>query len=247
MNDEMKEGAVCGLDGFLTPSTFISQRETKPESVVHDLMIVSDIICPWCYVAKRHLDQAFELSCLKAKFKVTWQPYELNPSMPKEGMDRREYRTKKFGSLEHSQTLDAQVAEAGRRAGITFHHDLIARTPNTFQAHRLIWLGKKEGVQDAVVEALFRAYFTEGRDVGDNSVLVALAGEAGLAGERVNIFLKGTEATDEVRLEERVAVDGGISGVPTFIFNGVPLFSGALKPELIAARLHEAALAHVKG
>jgi predicted DsbA family dithiol-disulfide isomerase len=120
------------------------------------------------------------------------------------------------------------------------------RTPNTFQAHRLIWLAGKEGKQVEVVEALFRAYFTEGRDVGDTSVLIALAAEAGLDEERSKAFLKGTDGTDEVRHEEQAMLAAGISGVPTFILNGEPLSSGALKPELIAARLSEAVLTHAK-
>ena len=97
------------------------------------------------------------------------------------------------------------MAEAGERAGITFRHDLMARTPNTFQVHRLIWLAGEKGVQDAVVEALFRAYFTEGRDVGDNSVLIAIATEAGLDKERTKAFLEGNDGSDEVRLEEQAA------------------------------------------
>jgi predicted DsbA family dithiol-disulfide isomerase len=168
MNDAIDEGAVCGFDGCSTSPAAAPNKNTQEEArPVHDLAIVSDVICPWCFVAKRNLDKALELTGPDLQVKITWRPYELNPRMPKEGMDRREYRSKKFGSWEHSQTLDAQVAEAGARAGITFHHELMARTPNTFQAHRLIWLAGEEGVQDAVVEALFRAYFTEGRDVGD--------------------------------------------------------------------------------
>jgi predicted DsbA family dithiol-disulfide isomerase len=177
---------------------------------------------------------------------ITWRPFELNPEMPEEGMSRREYRSKKFGSWEHSQSLDAQVAAAARLAGLTIRHDLMARTPNTFNAHRLIWLAQKEGAQGAVVESLFRAYFTEGRDVGDTSVLIDIAKEAGIAEERARAFLESAEGTDEVRREMQKAIDSGISGVPTFIFDGEALFSGALKPAMMAERLRAAAVAHAK-
>jgi predicted DsbA family dithiol-disulfide isomerase len=247
MQNASEEGAMCGIDGCSTSPVAVPQKNVQAQArLVHDLTIVSDVICPWCFVAKENLDKALELAGPELQVKITWRPYELNPQMPRQGMDRREYRSKKFGSWEHSQALDAQVAEAGERAGITFRHDLMARTPNTFQAHRLIWLAGEKGVQGAVVEALFRAYFTEGCDVGDNSVLIAIAIEAGLDQERTKAFLEGNDGSDEVRLEEQAAMAAGISGVPTFILNGEPLFSGALKPELIVARLHDAALAHAK-
>lgn len=248
MNDLIEEIVVCGIDGCSPSPITAAQRniQTAGKILAHDLMIVSDVICPWCFVGKKNLDKALQLAGPNLHIKITWLPFELNPAMPKEGMDRREYRSRKFGSWEHSLALDAQVAEAGARAGISFRHDLMARTPNTFQAHRLIWLAGEEGKQDEVVEALFRAYFTEGRDVGDASVLIALATEAGLDEERSKAFLKGTDGTDEVRHEEQDLMATGISGVPTFILNGEPLSSGALKPELIAARLSEAVLAHAK-
>ncbi len=222
MNDFVENGAVCGIDGcsaFPTPAPLHQNPDTPPDSL-HDLTIVSDVICPWCFVAKRNLDQALAIAGPDFKVKITWQPYELNPGMPQDGMDRRDYRSRKFGSWKYSQALDAQVAEAGQRAGLTFRHDLMKRTPNTFQAHRLIWLAEKEGVQDKMVESLFRAYFTEGRDVGDLSVLVDLAVEAGITEDRARAFLQS--------------------------FDGETLFSGAVKPALLAARLREAAASHGK-
>jgi len=161
-------------------------------------------------------------------------------------MNRREYRSRKFGSWEQSQALDAQVAFAGKLAGITFHHDLMERTPNSFNAHRLIWLAGEEGAQDAIVEALFRAYFVEGRDVGDTKVLAGIAKQAGLSDTVVAAFIEGTAGTDEVRLEAERAKMSGISGVPTFILDGEELLSGAMKPELMVARLREAATAHAR-
>jgi predicted DsbA family dithiol-disulfide isomerase len=249
MNDLIEEGAVCGVNGCSTsPITAIVPKAADTDArPVHDLTIVSDVICPWCFVAKKNLEKALELTGNDLAIKITWRPFELNPGMPKEGLNRREYRSKKFGSWEQSQHLDAQVASAGKLAGITFHHDLIERTPNTFNAHRLIWLAGEEGVQNAVVEALFRAYFVEGRDVGDTKVLAEIAKQAALSDTVVAAFLKGTVGTDEVRLEAETAKMGGISGVPTFILDGEELFSGAMKPEHMAARLREAVAVHAKG
>jgi predicted DsbA family dithiol-disulfide isomerase len=248
MNNGIEEGAVCGPDGCSTGPVTDAAPKTSDKEVgsVHDLTIVSDVICPWCYVAKKNLEKALELAGTGFAVKITWRPFELNPGMPKEGLNRREYRSRKFGSWEHSQHLDARVASAGKLAGITFRHDLIERTPNTFNAHRLISLAGREGVQDAVVEALFRAYFVEGRDVGDTKVLVDIAKHAGLSDSVVAAFLEGSAGTEEVRLEAETAKMRGISGVPTFILDGEDLFSGAMKPEHMAPRLLEAAAAHAR-
>ena len=137
-----------------------------------------------------------------------WKPFELNPDMRVEGMDRFAYRSRKFGSWEYSQRLDAQVTAAAAQAGLTMRHDLIKRTPNTFNAHRLIWLAEQEGVQDAVVEGLFSAYFVEGRDVGDKGVLADLAA-AGIDRARASVFLAGTEGADEVAEAEAASKRSG--------------------------------------
>lgn len=120
--------------------------------------VISDAICPWCWIAKRRLDSAIAAIAPDVK---------LNPEMPKGGVDRRAYRSAKFGSWQHSRALDAQVAAAGRLEGLVFNHDKMERTPNTVDAHRLILLAGQQGKQDVVVEGLFAAYFDEGRDVGD--------------------------------------------------------------------------------
>src|ERR1051325_2767537 len=123
--------------------------------------VYSDVICPWCFVGKRRMGKGLAGRAAT----VRWHPFELNPGMPAEGVERRAYRIKKFGSWERSLELDVQVAEAGRGEGIAFNFDRMARTPNTFDAHRIIWLAGERGVQNAVVDALFRAYFTDGRNL----------------------------------------------------------------------------------
>jgi predicted DsbA family dithiol-disulfide isomerase len=200
---------------------------TQPQQQ-HELNIVSDVICPWCYIAKKQLAQAFEATGLASHFNFTWRPFELNPDMPIEGVDRVTYRTQKFGSWERSLALDADVAAAGKRVGITFRHDLMKRTPNSFQAHRLILMAGHDGVQNAVVDALFHAYFIEGRDVGKTSTLVEIATQAGLDQDRVLKFLQSNVGADEIRNQEQSAMNAEISGVPTFILDGEVILSGAV-------------------
>ena len=126
--------------------------------------VISDVICPWCYIGKRRLEKAVIAVAGRHEVRVRWHPFQLNPQMPRGGMDRRAYRTAKFGSWEQSQALDAQVAAVGAAEGLVFAFDKMKRTPFTLDAHRLIRLGGQEGIQDVVVEAMFLAYFTEGRD-----------------------------------------------------------------------------------
>jgi predicted DsbA family dithiol-disulfide isomerase len=198
--------------------------------------IVSDAICPWCYIGKRQLEQA--LAILEAEgmtFSVHWNPFQLNPDMPKQGRDRASYRAEKFGSAAKSAELDQRITEAGAAVGLGFRTDLITRTPNTIDAHRLIWLAESHGVQDAAMEAVFRAYFIEGRDIGDPAVLAACGAEAGL--RDVAAFLDSGLADDEMRAADQAARDAGVSGVPSFFLDGHALFSGAMPAATIAGAL----------
>jgi predicted DsbA family dithiol-disulfide isomerase len=203
--------------------------------------VISDAICPWCWVAKRRLESVIAALAPDITTTVTWRPFELNPEMPKAGVDRRAYRSAKFGSWQRSQALDAQVAAAGRSDGLAFNHDKMERTPNTIDAHRLIWLAGQQGQQDAVVEGLFAAYFKEGRDVGDQAVLADVGASAGLDHARILAMLASHEGLAEVRSELRRAVSLGVSGVPTVLLDGVRLFSSAIRAELMEAKLREAA------
>ena len=232
-NDE--DALICGTDGCAIPATV--PGGAMAATTAAELSVVSDAICPWCYVGKRRLEQAFALMNGAPRPRVTWRPFELNPQMPKAGIERREYRMRKFGSWERSLQLDAQLTEVGKSVGIAFRYDLMKRTPNTFDAHRLIWLAGQLGVQDAIVEALFRGYFSEGRDIGDAGVLTDLAAEAGVDRARTEALLSGTEGSAEVAAEEEVAMRAALSGVPTFVLDGRVLFSGAQSPELIARAL----------
>jgi predicted DsbA family dithiol-disulfide isomerase len=205
------------------------------------LDIVSDAICPWCYIGKRQLERAQPMLAQEGlRFSVHWNPFQLNPDMPREGVDRRAYRTAKFGSWERSQELDARVAEAASGVGLTFRLDRLQRTPNTVDAHRLVWLAGEEGVQDAVMEAVFRAYFTEGGDLGDRQLLADCAAAGGMRRDAVVGFLAGEELDLEVRDADRMAREAGVNGVPSFFLDGYGLFSGALPAEQIAAALSRA-------
>jgi predicted DsbA family dithiol-disulfide isomerase len=198
--------------------------------------VVSDVVCPWCFIGKRRLEKALALLGRPAA-QVRWKAFQLNPDAPKEGMNRQAYRTRKFGSLAYSQQLEARVADAGREDGIDFHFDRIERTPNTFDAHRLIWLAAREGVQNETVENLFRAYFIEAEDVGSPSVLTRIGTESGLDKGSVEELLSGDLGASEIVADELQARTQGVSGVPTFFVDGVPVASGAQKPELLASVL----------
>lgn len=201
--------------------------------------VISDVICPWCYIGKRRLEKA--IARHGGSVTVHWLPFQLNPSMPKEGISRREYRTGKFGSWERSQELDARVAAEGKAEGIDFAFDQIERTPNTLDAHRLIWLAEKEGVQDAVVERLFRAYFIDGRDISNRLELIDVVAEAGLAREKADAVLNSDEGMAAIREAEERSRRFQVDGVPFFIVNDKITLSGAQQPETFLEAFKQAA------
>lgn len=197
--------------------------------------VISDGICPWCFVGKRRLEKALKAVEGQYKTHITWRPFQLNPNMPKEGMERKAYRTAKFGSWEKSQALDAQVVAVGVTEGISFAFDRIQRTPNTFDSHRLIWLAQRKGIQDAVIEALFRSYFTQGLDISDRRILIDIASTEGLPSLEVEHFLESNSGIAEVQQEEAAVHQLGINGVPFFIINKKYRISGAQSGDLVAA------------
>ncbi len=201
--------------------------------------IYSDVICPWCYVGKRRLERALTLMGDELGARVTWRPFQLNPTMPVEGKDRTEYLEGKFGDLDAFKILEDRVVEAGKGEGITFAFDKIDRTPNTFLAHRLIWYARQRGLQDAVVDALFKGYFEEGVEIGRAAPLAELAGHAGLNAEQ---FLESEKGVTEVKAEEAEGHRLGIRGIPYFVFDDVYAISGAQPPEQFVAALRAVAL-----
>ncbi len=147
---------------------------------MNSIAIYSDLICPWCYIGKRRMEEALQQLPAATQVSRSWHPFQLNPEMPREGLNRKMYRSKKFGSWERSRAMDAQVTAAGKSVGIEFRYDLQTHTPNTFDSHRLVWLAGTSGVQDAVVEALFRAYFCEGSAVREEEQRARMLGISGV-------------------------------------------------------------------
>jgi predicted DsbA family dithiol-disulfide isomerase len=241
MDDHSQAGMVCGPDGCEIPATDARLPEARlPEatSVGTRIDIVSDVICPWCYVGKRQLEKALAtLADEGLHFQIHWNPFQLNPDMPKEGRDRASYRAWKFGSAEKAAALDQRIVEAAAGVGLAFRTDLMTRTPNTIDAHRLVWFAGQHGVQDAVMETLFKAYFTEGRDIGDHAILADCAAQAGMDRQAVQDFLATDLADAEMRAADQAAREAGVSGVPSFFLDGYGLFSGAMPAETIASAL----------
>ena len=197
--------------------------------------VASDVICPWCYIGKRRLEKAIAELGGDFPVDIRWLPFQLNPDMPAGGVPRAEYRKSKFGSIERGRELDARVAAEGRKEGIDFAFDRMQRTPNTVRAHQLIELAQREGAGAAVVDALFRAYFEEAQDLGDEAVLAAIAARSGVKG-----WPQASDAAKVAAMEEEVR-DLGISAVPTFILDRKLGVSGAQPPEALAAAMREAA------
>jgi predicted DsbA family dithiol-disulfide isomerase len=185
--------------------------------------IYSDVICPWCYVGKRRLEGALS-QVATIRTQVTWRPFQLNPSMPSEGMDRTGYLEAKFGSVDSFRRLEEQVAAAGASEQISFAFEKVHTTPNTFLAHRLIWFAGQHRRQDAIVEALFKRYFEEGADIGSASVLTDIGASAGLDAVK---FLSSEQGVAEVKEEEMAAHRLGIRAVPHFVLNNTYGISGA--------------------
>lgn len=193
--------------------------------------VVSDVICPWCYIGKRRLEKAIAAVDGRHDVQIHWHPFQLNPTMPEEGISRREYRTRKFGSWERSLELDAQVVAVGVSEGISFAFDKAERTPNTVDAHRLIWLADQNDCQDAVVEALFRAYFTEGRDISSRQTLVDVTAEVGLDRQSAEVMLNSDVGMDVISNGREMSQRHQVDGVPFFIINNTITLAGAQAPE----------------
>jgi predicted DsbA family dithiol-disulfide isomerase len=202
--------------------------------------IVSDAICPWCFIGKRRFERALAAAPDGVAVLIGWRPYQLNPEMPPAGIDRKVYLAAKFGGGARADEIERRVSEAGAGEGIDFNFAGMLRTPNTIDAHRLIGLAGRAAQQDPVVEGLFRAYFLEGRDIGDVAVLAAVAGAAGLDEKVVRDYLAGREDVDRVKSEDGMARRMGIQGVPCFVFNRKYAVSGAQEPAVFLEVLERA-------
>jgi len=200
--------------------------------------VVSDVVCPWCYVGEKRLEAA--LAEEPQPVTLRWRPYQLDPTIPAGGLDRAEYMERKFGKSGRLQSVHDNLTRLGAELGIPFAFDRIKRSPNTLDAHRLIRWASSAGMQGAIVDRLFKAYFVEGRDIGDRGVLIEIAGEFGLDAKLVEKLLKEGADADLVRQEIEQAQGMGVSGVPFFIFGGRLGVPGAQEPSVLRRAMAQA-------
>lgn len=204
-----------------------------------NIEVTYDFICPWCWIGEEKLKQAIRETNAGEQTKLVFVPYELNPGMPVEGLDRKEYRSAKFGSWARSQAMDAQVTEAGRQVGLEFNYALAKRTPNTLAAHRLVWVLQQRHDVTALVEAIFHAYFSAGRDIGDIAVLTEIAVATGFKKDKVEAFFASGAGVVEVRALEAQAMEHGVNSVPS-VKIGDEIISGAQSVALFRVTLEDA-------
>jgi predicted DsbA family dithiol-disulfide isomerase len=202
------------------------------------IAITSDFICPWCLVAETRLNQAIEQLNSPVEIQRIWYPFELNPDMPETGMDRKTYRSNKFGSWEYSQQLDAKTVQATQDDGIAFRYDLMTTTPNTLKAHRLTWFAGQQDKATPMAESILKAYFTEGQNIVEVEVLANLAAEVGLDAEAAKAFLLSDGGIQEVKELERQRIAQGIHGVPHILI-AQAVVSGAQPVEVFLAALQD--------
>ena len=205
--------------------------------------VISDVVCPWCFIGKRNLEQALETWRAKHPDEtpsVRWHPFQLNPQLPGSGVPRKQYLENKFGGPERAKEIYARVSAAGKRAGIDFAFDNIQVQPNTIDAHRLMHYAGAHDRQDEMAEAIFRCYFVEGADLTDKDTLADIAAQAGMNREEVAAYLASD--TDRALIEEqdRRSRAIGVEGVPFFIFNQRLALSGAQPPEVIVEAMEKA-------
>ena len=194
--------------------------------------VFSDTVCPWCWIGKRRLERTLAARPdLDAE--TIWHAFQLNPTMPAEGMERKAYLEAKFGGAHNARAVYGRVIAEGARESLPFDFGAIPRTPNTLESHRLVrWAGSQPLGQTPMVEALFDAYFAKGRDVGDVEVLVQVAAGAGCDESGARELLAGDEGRDEVVREDMRARSAGITGVPCFILDGKVAVPGAVEPDV---------------
>ncbi len=203
--------------------------------------VVHDLVCPWCFLGMRRLMRTLRRRP-ELLYDITWRPFLLNPDMPRAGMSRSDYVIRKFGGEERARRLYASISDIGRAEGIAFRFDLIRRTPSSVDAHRLVRFAARSGLASEMVEALFATHFTEGRDIGDVSVLIETAAVVGLNAIEAQRFLLSDVETESIHAENPRAHRLGINGVPCFVFGDGHAIAGAQEAEVIERMLDVAAV-----
>jgi predicted DsbA family dithiol-disulfide isomerase len=205
--------------------------------------VISDVVCPWCFIGKRNLEQALETWRAKHRDQepiVRWHPFQLNPQLPASGVPRKQYLENKFGGPERAKEIYARVLAAGKRAGIDFAFDAIQVQPNTINAHRLLQFAAERGKQDEMAEVIFRRYFLEGADLSNTQTLADIAQQAGLNRDQAAAYLASDANSELIKEQDRRARAIGVEGVPFFIFNQRLALSGAQPPEVIVEAMEKA-------
>lgn len=195
-----------------------------------ELDIFSDTVCPWCYIGKKRLENALN-KYKNLVIKQTWRPFQLNPGMPPDGMDRQEYLISKFGSSDAAKTVYENIYEEGVKEGINFNFDLIEVTPNSFNSHRLLALAYKVDIQEKVLDDLFESYFLHGKNIGDPNILLQIAIKHNINAEEFKSYLSDQENIEPLANEAIQAKKMGINSVPTFIVNKQIVINGAQTSE----------------
>jgi len=196
-----------------------------------DIDIIVDTICPWCYVGKRRFEKALAMRAV-TDIRIGWRPFQLNPDMPSEGVDRKTYLTRKFGGMDRAAQRYEQLAQLGASEGIDFQFGRMERTPNTVNSHRLIRYAGRFGAQTSAIGAVFHAYFTDGRDIGDIETLADIGAAEGLERAALAKYLRSRADADAVIADDEAARGLGINGVPCYIIAGRYAVSGAQSPEI---------------
>lgn len=201
--------------------------------------IVSDVVCPWCVIGFKNLQTAIKQMSNEIDFEINWKPYELHPEIPKNGYDKKLYMQQKFGDASGRASPYNQIKEIGKSLGFEFNFSKTERIPNTFSAHRLLWKSKEFNLQTELSEALFEAYFTDGKDIGSDEVLAGIAQEVGMDKLEVLRFLSSKEGGQETADEEMEFIEKSIGAVPTYFINEKYIIQGGQEPETFVSFLNK--------
>jgi predicted DsbA family dithiol-disulfide isomerase len=216
-----------------------------PDSAALHIDVVSDVVCPWCFIGKRRLEAALTL-VPDIAVAINWRPYFLNPWIPRDGIDRQTYLQTKFGSAERYAVIAERVAAAAAMEGLLYATDAISRQPNTLDCHRLILWSRSVTDPGRMKQRLMELYFSEGADLTDPNTLIAAAVDCGMDGDLVRRLLASDADVDRVETDANAAKDAGIDGVPCFIFGGSVIVTGAQSPEYLASAIERTAGRHTR-
>ncbi len=220
------------------------EESAEAAATVH-IDVVSDVVCPWCYIGKRRLEGAIALTPDIA-VSVNWRPYFLNPWIPREGIDRQTYLETKFGSPERYAVIAERIAAAAAMEGLVYTPDMISRQPNTLDCHRLILWSRSATDPARMKQRLMELYFAEGADLSDSKVLIKAAVDCGMDGDLVRRLLASDAEVDRIETDATAAKEAGIDGVPCFIFGSSVIVTGAQSPEYLASAIERTAGRHTR-